>query len=123
MVVHDVHSHAHEEAIPGTVNLTAGEGEETYYGQALFPVPSSDPNDPLQVSTQNLVKIMLISRSGLLGKRIRFLQFVRYTRSWGIQLCLVQPRISESMSSNLVSIPILLLGSSIIRILRLGSAR
>lgn len=49
MVVHDVHSHAHEEAIPGTVNLRAREGEETHYGQALYPVPSSDPNDPLQV--------------------------------------------------------------------------
>lgn len=41
-------SHAHEEGVPGTVNLQAKEGEETHYGQALFPVPSSDPNDPLQ---------------------------------------------------------------------------
>ncbi|KAK3348616.1 major facilitator superfamily domain-containing protein [Lasiosphaeria hispida] len=47
-VRHDVHSHAHEEDVPGTVNLQAREGEETHYGQALFPVPSSDPNDPLQ---------------------------------------------------------------------------
>ncbi|KAK5662404.1 hypothetical protein OQA88_8314 [Cercophora sp. LCS_1] len=47
-VRHDVHSHAHEEDVPGTVNLNAREGEETHYGQALFPVPSSDPNDPLQ---------------------------------------------------------------------------
>ncbi|KAK3689179.1 major facilitator superfamily domain-containing protein [Podospora appendiculata] len=46
-VRHDVHSHAHED-IPGTVNLQAREGEETHYGQALFPVPSADPNDPLQ---------------------------------------------------------------------------
>ncbi|KAK5949525.1 hypothetical protein OHC33_009518 [Knufia fluminis] len=45
---HDVHSHAHEEGVPGTVNLQAREGEETHYGQALYPVPSSDPNDPLQ---------------------------------------------------------------------------
>ncbi|KAK1760242.1 protein HOL1 [Echria macrotheca] len=45
---HDVHSHAHEEGVPGTVNLRAREGEETHYGQALFPVPSLDPNDPLQ---------------------------------------------------------------------------
>lgn len=28
--------------------LKAQEGEETHYGQALFPVPSADPNDPLQ---------------------------------------------------------------------------
>jgi MFS family permease len=34
--------------VPGTVNLQAQEGEETHYGQALFPVPSADPNDPLQ---------------------------------------------------------------------------
>jgi MFS family permease len=36
--------------VPGTVNLQAREGEETHYGQALFPVPSADPNDPLQWS-------------------------------------------------------------------------
>lgn len=61
--------------MPGTVDLSAVEGEETHYGQALFPgelqsgyprflalyvcraasnsrgkpVPSADPNDPLQV--------------------------------------------------------------------------
>jgi len=46
-VTHDVHSHAHED-LPGTVDLNAQEGEETHYGQALFPVPSADPNDPLQ---------------------------------------------------------------------------
>jgi len=34
--------------VPGTVNLQVKEGEETHYGQALYPVPSSDPNDPLQ---------------------------------------------------------------------------
>ncbi|KAK4234766.1 hypothetical protein C8A03DRAFT_46971 [Achaetomium macrosporum] len=47
-VRHDVRSHAREEDIPGTVNLQAQEGEETHYGQALYPVPSLDPNDPLQ---------------------------------------------------------------------------
>ncbi|GAB1318281.1 Major facilitator superfamily (MFS) profile domain-containing protein [Madurella fahalii] len=47
---HDVHSRAREEDVPGTVNLQAREGEETHYGQALFPVPSADPNDPLQWS-------------------------------------------------------------------------
>lgn len=36
--------------MPGTVNLRAQEGEETHYGQALYPVPSADPNDPLQWS-------------------------------------------------------------------------
>lgn len=41
-------SHAREEDIPGTVNLRAAEGDDTGYGQALFPVPAEDPNDPLQ---------------------------------------------------------------------------
>ena len=45
-------SHAHEE-IPGTVNLRAVEGDDTAYGQALFPVPAEDPNDPLQVRTSD----------------------------------------------------------------------
>ncbi|KAL2256939.1 hypothetical protein VTK26DRAFT_875 [Humicola hyalothermophila] len=47
-VRHEVRSHAREEQVPGTVNLKAEEGEETHYGQALYPVPSADPNDPLQ---------------------------------------------------------------------------
>ncbi|KAK3306237.1 major facilitator superfamily domain-containing protein [Chaetomium strumarium] len=47
-VRHDVRSHAREDDVPGTVNLQAQEGEETHYGQALYPVPSPDPNDPLQ---------------------------------------------------------------------------
>ena len=46
-MVKEIHSHAHEEGIPGTVNLQAIEGDDTYLGQALFPVPSTDPNDPL----------------------------------------------------------------------------
>ena len=41
-------SNAHEE-VPGTVNVQALEGDDTAYGQALFPVPADDPNDPLQV--------------------------------------------------------------------------
>jgi len=44
------HSHAHEGDIPGTVDLSAVEGDDTAYGQALYPVPAEDPNDPLQVS-------------------------------------------------------------------------
>jgi hypothetical protein len=39
-------SHAKEGDIPGTVNLAAAEGDDTGYGQALFPVPANDPNDP-----------------------------------------------------------------------------
>lgn len=45
---HLVRSHAHEEDIPGTVNLKAAEGDDTAYGQALYPAPALDPNDPLQ---------------------------------------------------------------------------
>ncbi|CAK7223372.1 hypothetical protein SEUCBS140593_005213 [Sporothrix eucalyptigena] len=45
---HLVHSHAKEGAVPGTVDLRAAEGDDTAYGQALFPVPAEDPNDPLQ---------------------------------------------------------------------------
>jgi hypothetical protein len=41
-------SHAHED-VPGTVNVQAVEGDDVAYGQALFPVPEDDPNDPLQV--------------------------------------------------------------------------
>lgn len=44
-----VNSHAHEGDIPGTVDLSAAEGDDTAYGQALYPVPAEDPNDPLQV--------------------------------------------------------------------------
>ncbi|KAK1818019.1 Allantoinase [Friedmanniomyces endolithicus] len=46
MAPHLVHSHAHEGDIPGTVDLRAAEGDDTAYGQALFPVPAEDPNDP-----------------------------------------------------------------------------
>ncbi|KAI1662916.1 MFS general substrate transporter [Daldinia decipiens] len=44
---HLVRSHAHED-IPGTVNVQTMEGDDSYNGQALFPVPAEDPNDPLQ---------------------------------------------------------------------------
>ncbi|KAL4810097.1 major facilitator superfamily domain-containing protein [Aspergillus unguis] len=40
---------AREGAIPGTVDLAASDDEATNatYGQALYPVPTDDPNDPL----------------------------------------------------------------------------
>jgi hypothetical protein len=55
---HLAHSHAHEEDIPGTVNLSVAEGDDTGYGQALFPVPADDPNDPLQWS--NVKKTLIL---------------------------------------------------------------
>lgn len=42
-------SHAKEDQVPGTVYLTAEAGDETHYGQALFPIPTADPNDPLNL--------------------------------------------------------------------------
>ncbi|CZS98303.1 hypothetical protein WAI453_012027 [Rhynchosporium graminicola] len=57
---HLVHSHAHEEDIPGTVNLNAAEGDDTGYGQALFPVPAEDPNDPLQWPTYKKNMILVV---------------------------------------------------------------
>ncbi|KAI0479404.1 putative MFS transporter [Xylariaceae sp. FL0804] len=57
---HLVHSHAHEETVPGTVNLRAVEGDDTGYGQALFPVPAEDPNDPLQWSNPKKTMILII---------------------------------------------------------------
>ncbi|KAI1506162.1 major facilitator superfamily domain-containing protein [Biscogniauxia marginata] len=57
---HLVHSHAHEEDIPGTVNMKAAEGDDTGYGQALFPVPAEDPNDPLQWSNFKKTMILII---------------------------------------------------------------
>jgi MFS family permease len=42
-------SHAKEDVVPGTVYLNPEEGDETHYGQALFPIPTVDPNDPLNL--------------------------------------------------------------------------
>ncbi|KAL2835021.1 major facilitator superfamily domain-containing protein [Aspergillus cavernicola] len=43
-------NHPREGNIPGTVDLSVLDGEATgsSYGQALYPVPTDDPNDPLQ---------------------------------------------------------------------------
>jgi hypothetical protein len=57
---HLAHSHAHELDVPGTVDLTAIEGDDTAYGQALFPVPSQDPNDPLQWPAWKKMMILII---------------------------------------------------------------
>ncbi|KAL7621063.1 hypothetical protein AAE478_008375 [Parahypoxylon ruwenzoriense] len=57
---HLVRSHAHEEDTPGTVNVQAVEGDDAYYGQALFPVPAQDPNDPLQWPRSKKITILVI---------------------------------------------------------------
>ncbi|KAI0116650.1 MFS general substrate transporter [Hypoxylon sp. NC0597] len=58
--VHLIRSHAHEEDIPGTVNVQTVEGDDAYLGQALFPVPAEDPNDPLQWSRPKKITILVI---------------------------------------------------------------
>lgn len=98
---HDVHSHAHEEGVPGTVNLQAREGEETHYGQALYPVPSSDPNDPLQVCEQLPTATPLtLLNSGQHGRKMPSWPSAPYTRSWVTQLSLDHRSISASTLSS-----------------------
>lgn len=74
---HLVHSHAKECDIPGTVDLRVVEGDDSAYGQALFPVPAEDPNDPLQWSNNKKSAILAIcavysflGNSALLGPSV-----------------------------------------------------
>ncbi|EXJ68097.1 uncharacterized protein A1O5_08712 [Cladophialophora psammophila CBS 110553] len=102
---HLKHSHAHEEAIPGTVNLQAQEGDDTGYGQALFPVPADDPNDPLQWGNFKKTMILCIcaaysflGNSSLLGPSV---YIGIYAESFGID---------PGTASNLISYPNLAYG-------------
>ncbi|KAK6424679.1 hypothetical protein LTR95_016357 [Oleoguttula sp. CCFEE 5521] len=52
--LHLVHSHAKACAIPGTVDLSVADGDDTAFGQALFPVPAEDPNDPYEYARQSI---------------------------------------------------------------------
>jgi hypothetical protein len=40
---------SNENMAPHVSNGISTEGDDTAYGQALFPIPAEDPNDPLQV--------------------------------------------------------------------------
>lgn len=98
-------SHAHEENLPGTVNLQALEGDDTAYGQALYPVPSEDPNDPLQWSKSKKTMILIIvslysflGNSALVGPSV-YLEI--YSKEFGI---------SVTEASGLVSYPNLVFG-------------
>lgn len=69
-------SHAHEESLPGTVNLQVAEGDDSAYGQALYPVPSEDPNDPLNWPNWKKTSILIacslysfLGNSALVGPR------------------------------------------------------
>ncbi|KAH6675778.1 putative MFS transporter [Halenospora varia] len=102
---HLVRSHAHEEDIPGTVNLQTVEGDDTAYGQALFPVPADDPNDPLQWSNFKKTMILLIcaaysflGNSALLGPSV---YIGIYSKEFNI---------SPTVASGLVSYPNLAFG-------------
>ncbi|KUJ09440.1 MFS general substrate transporter [Mollisia scopiformis] len=97
-VRHLVHSHAHEEDIPGTVNLRAIEGDDTAYGQALFPVPADDPNDPLQWPNWKKTMILVIcslysflGNSALLGPAV-------YIEIWAEEF-----KVTPGVSSGLIS--------------------
>lgn len=70
-------SHAKEGDVPGTVDLRGKEGDDTAYGQALFPVPAEDPNDPLQWEKWKKLAILTIcslysflSNTALLGPSV-----------------------------------------------------
>jgi len=100
-----LHSHAHEEDIPGTVNLQATAGDDTAYGQALFPVPSDDPNDPLQwPSWKKTVILILVSVYSFLGNSALTGPAVY------IGIYAEQFKISPAIASGLISYPNLAYG-------------
>ena len=91
--------------MPGTVNLLAAEGDDTGYGQALFPVPAEDPNDPLQWGNFKKTMILVIcalysflGNSSLLGPAV---YLVIYSQEFGI---------SVPTASGLISYPNLAYG-------------
>jgi len=82
------------------VNLRAVEGDDTAYGQALFPVPANDPNDPLQWPKWKKNTILIIcslysflGNSALLGPSVYILIF---STEFGI---------SPTTASGLISYP------------------
>lgn len=64
------------------------EGDDTAYGQALFPVPAEDPNDPLQWPQFKKISILVacalysfLGNSALLGPSV---YIGIYTQEFGI---------------------------------------
>lgn len=91
--------------MPGTVNLRAVEGDDTALGQALFPVPAEDPNDPLQWPRWKKLTILAIcslysflSNTALLGPSV-YIEI--YSKAFGI---------SPTTASGLISYPNILYG-------------
>jgi len=81
------------------------EGDDTGYGQALFPVPTQDPNDPLQWPDWKKTMILIIcslysffSNSSLLGPSV---YIGIYAEEFGI---------TPTKASGLISYPNLLYG-------------
>lgn len=81
------------------------EGDDTGYGQALFPVPSLDPNDPLQWPNWKKTMILIIcslysflGNSALLGPSV---YITIYAKEFGI---------TPTKASGLISYPNLLYG-------------
>lgn len=102
---HLAHSHAHEGDIPGTVDLRAAEGDDTAYGQALYPVPAEDPNDPLQwpMWKKNMILVIVslysfLGNSSLLGPSV---YIGLYSEEFGV---------SPAKASGLISYPNLAYG-------------
>ena len=76
--------------MPGTVDLRGVEGDDTFYGQALFPVPAEDPNDPLQWPVWKKTMILILcslysflSNSALLGPSV---YLALYSEEFGISI-------------------------------------
>ena len=99
------HSHAHEGSVPGTVDVRVTDGDDAYMGQALFPVPAEDPNDPLQWPNWKKTTILIIcsvysflSSSTLVGVSV---YFTIWSKEFGI---------TQSQASGLVSYPNLAYG-------------
>ncbi|KAI1489596.1 major facilitator superfamily domain-containing protein [Biscogniauxia mediterranea] len=102
---HLVHSHAHEESIPGTVNMKAVEGDDTAYGQALFPVPAEDPNDPLQWSNFKKTMILIICSFYSFLANAALIGPSPYIDIWAAEF-----QISQTEASELISYPNLAFG-------------
>ncbi|KAI8958182.1 putative MFS transporter [Daldinia sp. FL1419] len=102
---HLVHSHAHEEGVPGTVNLQAADGDDTGYGMALFPVPAEDPNDPLQWSNFKKTMILIICSFYSFLANASIIGPSPYIDLWAEEF-----DISPAVASELVSYPNLAFG-------------
>ncbi|KAI0016269.1 major facilitator superfamily domain-containing protein [Xylariomycetidae sp. FL0641] len=102
---HLAHSHAHEEAVPGTVNLKVVEGDDTGYGQALYPVPAEDPNDPLQWSNFKKTMILIICSFYSFLANAALIGPSPYIELWAEEF-----GVSQTAASMLVSYPNLAFG-------------